>query len=85
MDAARTRQYGGGSMTTSNIDSVTTDERVERPMNDMRPNERATLEVRLNDLLRFLNAPGDWGYHTPMADLTLYLLRFRQKLQQSEK
>lgn len=49
-------------------------------MNDLRPNERATLELRLNDLLKFLNAPGDWGYGTPMADLTLYLLQFRQKL-----
>jgi len=54
-------------------------------VNDLRPNERATLEVRLNDLLRFLNAPGDWGYGTPIADLTLYLLQFRQKLQESEK
>lgn len=27
-------------------------------MNDLRPNERATLDVRLNDLLKFLNAPG---------------------------
>lgn len=49
-------------------------------MNDLRPHERATLEVRLNDLLRFLNSPGDWGYGTPMADLTLYLLEFRAQL-----
>lgn len=49
-------------------------------MNDLRPNERATLDVRLNDLLKFLNAPGDWGYGTPMADLTLYLLNFREQL-----
>lgn len=49
-------------------------------MNDLKPNERATLDVRLNDLLRFLNAPGDWGYGTPMADLTLYLLNFREQL-----
>jgi hypothetical protein len=48
-------------------------------MNELRPAERATLELRLNDLLKFLNAPGDWGYDTPMADLTLYLLRFRQQ------
>lgn len=50
----------------------------------MKPHERATLELRLNDLLKFLNAPGDWGYGTPMADLTLYLLEFRQKLAKSE-
>lgn len=49
-------------------------------MNDLRPNERQTLELRLNDLLKFLNAPGDWGYGTPMADLTLYLLKFRESL-----
>lgn len=53
-------------------------------MNDLRPSERATLEVRLNDLLRFLNSPGDWGYDTPMADLTLYLLKFRAELNKSE-
>jgi hypothetical protein len=49
-------------------------------MNDLRPNERATLDLRLNDLLKFLNAPGDWGYGTPMSDLTLYLLNFREQL-----
>jgi hypothetical protein len=42
--------------------------------------ERGVLETRLNDLLRFLNAPGDWGYDTPMADLTIYLLKFREML-----
>lgn len=42
--------------------------------------ERGVLDTRLNDLLKFLNAPGDWGYGTPMADLTLYLLNFRAKL-----
>jgi hypothetical protein len=42
--------------------------------------ERGTLETRLNDLMRFLGAPGDWGYGTPMADLTLYLLNFREQL-----
>lgn len=49
-------------------------------MNDLMTAERATLDVRLNDLLKFLNAPGDWGYGTPMADLTLYLLNFREHL-----
>jgi hypothetical protein len=49
-------------------------------MNDLKPHERATLDVRLNDLLRFLNAAGDWGYGTPMADLTLYLINFREQL-----
>lgn len=49
-------------------------------MNDLRPHEKAVLELRLNDLLKFLNAPGDWGYGTPMADLTLYLINFRGML-----
>jgi len=49
-------------------------------VNELKVHERAKLEVRLDDLLRFLNAPGDWGYGTPMADLTLYLLKFRELL-----
>jgi hypothetical protein len=51
----------------------------------MKSHERATLDMRLNDLMRFLGSPGDCGYGTEMGDLTIYLLLFRQKLQQSEK
>jgi len=54
-------------------------------MNDLRPDERVKLEANLDNLLRFLNAPGDWGYGTPMGDLTVYLLGFRQKLYESDK
>jgi len=47
----------------------------------LRDAERATLLVRINDTLRFLGAPGDWGYGTRLADLTLELLWLRQQLQ----
>lgn len=53
---------------------------IREQMNELRPHERGTLERRLNHLIEFLNAPGDWGYDTPMADLTLYLLKFREAL-----
>lgn len=33
--------------------------------------------ARVDDLLRFLGAPGDWGYDTELGDLTLNLLRIR--------
>lgn len=33
--------------------------------------ERAILTVRLDDLGKFLSAPGDWGYGTRLGDLTV--------------
>lgn len=49
----------------------------------LRETERATLLIRINDTLRFLGAPGDWGYGTRLGDLTLELLWLRQQLQNS--
>lgn len=42
--------------------------------------EKETLLVRVNDLLRFLGAPGDWGYGTRLGDLTLDLLSLRAQI-----
>jgi hypothetical protein len=53
---------------------------IREQLDGLRPHERGMLERRLDALLEFLNAPGDWGYDTPMADLTLYLLKFRDGL-----
>jgi hypothetical protein len=41
--------------------------------------ERATLDMRMGDLLKFLGSPGDWGYGTAMGDLTVYLIDFSRK------
>ena len=46
------------------------------PLNER---ERATLDMRMGDLLKFLGAPGDWGYGTAMGDLTEYLIAFSRK------
>jgi hypothetical protein len=42
--------------------------------------ERATLDLRLNDLMKFLNRPGDWGHDTVLGNLTASLLNFRARL-----
>ena len=36
-----------------------------------RPLDLARLEVHLEALANFLHAPGDWGYGTRLADLTI--------------
>lgn len=46
--------------------------------------ERAKLLLRLDDLLRFLGAPGDWGYGTQLGDLTIELKRLRLRVQNGE-
>lgn len=48
------------------------------------PHERATLALRLDDLLRFLGAPGDWGYDTELGGFTLMALRMRALLNGGE-
>ena len=35
----------------------------------LRPPVREVLLLRLDDLLRLLNAPGDWGYGTKLGEL----------------
>ena len=35
----------------------------------LRPHVREVLLLRLDDLLRLLNAPGDWGYGTKLGEL----------------
>lgn len=41
------------------------------PPNDVTDAERIRLLMRLDDLLRVLGAPGDWGYDTQLGKLTL--------------
>jgi hypothetical protein len=54
--------------------------RISAPdFNKLRPEELAMLKLRMGDLLKFLGAPGDWGYDTPMADLTIQLLQFSRQ------
>lgn len=56
-----------------------------KPFGDLRPNERSQLEMRLDDLLRFMGSPGDWGYGTQMADATIWLLDFRARYQKAKE
>lgn len=35
--------------------------------------EASTLRLRIDDLLRFLGSPGDWGYGTKLGELTQIL------------
>jgi hypothetical protein len=46
----------------------------------LRPPVREVLLLRLDDLLRLLNAPGDWGYDTKLGELTKLLLIARDDL-----
>ena len=49
----------------------------------LRPHERELLLLRLDDLLRLLNAPGDWGYGTKLGELTKLLLIARDDLREN--
>ena len=49
----------------------------------LRPPVREGLLLRLDDLLRLLNAPGDWGYGTKLGELTKLLLIARDDLRQN--
>lgn len=42
--------------------------------------EKEMLLVRVDDLLRTLGSPGDWGYGTKLGDLTLHLLALRAEI-----
>ena len=44
---------------------------------------RDVLLLRLDDLLRLLNAPGDWGYGTKLGELTKLLLIARADLREN--
>ena len=46
----------------------------------LRPPVREVLLLRLDDLLRLLNAPGDWGCGTKLGELTKLLLIARDDL-----
>lgn len=43
------------------------------PANELRSRERERIELRLDDLIRALGAPGDWGYGTKLGELTQIL------------
>lgn len=49
----------------------------------LRPHVREVLLLRLDDLLRLLNAPGDWGYGTKLGELTNLLLIARDDLREN--
>lgn len=43
------------------------------PDNDLSNAERKLILMRIDDLLRMLGAPGDWGYGTKIGELTRIL------------
>lgn len=55
---------------------------VELPLCDspLSKREAIQLEANLMQLLRFLGAPGDWGYKTKLGQLTLDLLAVRHEI-----
>jgi hypothetical protein len=55
------------------------DEKQRFSISPLTDRERVTLGMRMDDLLKFLGAPGDWGYGTAMGDLTECLIKFSRK------
>ena len=53
---------------------------VAHPLNER---ERSTLLLRLDDLLKFLGAPGDWGYESKLGVMTQQLLALRREIAKS--
>lgn len=50
------------------------------PLGTLRAREQIILLMRLDDLLKFLGAPGDWGYNTKLGMMTLRLIELRQQI-----
>lgn len=50
---------------------------VAHPLNDA---EKAKLLLRLDDLLKFLGSPGDWGYSTKLGVMTQTLTVLRREV-----
>lgn len=50
---------------------------VAHPLNE---GEKAKLLLRLDDLLKFLGSPGDWGYGTKLGALTQQLTILRREI-----
>lgn len=48
--------------------------------NPINADEKGRLLARVDGLLNFLGAPGDWGYGTELGNLTQYLLRLRPQI-----
>lgn len=46
--------------------------------------EKLRLAEAMAPLIQFLGAPGDWGYGTRLADLTIYLKQLRHDLEQNQ-
>ncbi len=56
----------------------------EVPLGRLRASEKQVLLLRLDDLLRFLGAPGDWGYGTQLGAMTQRLIRLRRDIAAAE-
>ena len=54
------------------------------PLGRLRASEKTALLMRLDDLLRFLGAPGDWGYNTQLGKMTLRLIELRRNVAAAE-
>lgn len=54
----------------------------ERPLcfYKLSQDEKTKLQLRLGDLLKFLGAPGDWGYGTELGDFTLAALHLKDSI-----
>ncbi len=55
---------------------------VAHPLNDA---ERGKLLLRLDDLLKFLGSPGDWGYDTKLGVITQTLIALRRDVINAER
>ena len=56
----------------------------ELPDNHTSQKDRERLLMRIDDLLRLLGAPGDWGYDTKLGELTQILFVQRTALLSEE-
>lgn len=52
------------------------------PLSDV---ERDTLLAHLEPLLRYLGAPGDWGYETKLGRITIRLYELRNDIVRSRR
>ena len=50
------------------------------PLNEA---DKARLLLRIDDLLKFLGAPGDWGYSSKLGTITVHLLALRKEIMEA--
>lgn len=57
---------------------------LDLPLGRINATERDRLLEEISPLLKYLGAPGDWGYGTKLGELTFFLHQVHAEVQQTE-